>query len=435
MPEQQFTLPYQEITERPNRDDIRKAYKRTHRETFKVPLDHVRFRVGDEPFNGRIKPMYMSDAEWEEQKLVVLEIKELAEAMETEGQLSPIEGDPVWEDGVLIFYPTDGHRRTLSHHWLRDNTESTRFIEEGVWMVEVLINPKGYSELDRMKRVLTPENKLELRPMEIARQILRIKKYGDYSSEEMPYILGLNKSRQWIDNMLLLNELDIDDQIAIERGTLKVTNAITAYRERKKQEKEDKKAPAADQKPKDEKTFTPGGFESLSKDKDNQEDENEDEDDSTEDASGALRKGIKDLLGDKADDESSGDNTDPQDDDDEEEQTVGGQGSFKPVQYDNESVHNQEEKSNGPTDPKFREERPKNDQFDALPTVDFRKEKTEADMELTESIKMLDQISVRVGKLPSNHKQFIDDTQRTISILTRKLDGVKEIIKKAADRR
>lgn len=393
-------LPYDEISNCASITRIRSALKRTTDETYKIPLSQIAVRAG---FNWRIKPSWMSDEEWEAE----LEIPELAASIFANGMRLALEGDLL--DDLKTFVLTDGYRRYLANIWLfKNNNPEGLLIED--WMIKVKVNKPGTTELDRANAIFISQDNMKLPPMQMARGLLRLKEIFSYTNEKISTQWG--KSRQWVDNMIKLNDLSEEIQEKLERKQISATEALIKHRQEKKEEKKKEDLP-------------PLTLEILSGPPLNA--------DNTEGIPPAntieyLRKGVL------SDSKSPADQ--------EEENVKEGQAPmigaatepFKPIKYDGDSVHHQEEESKKATDPKFRDERPKNDRNDALPTIDFRKEKTEAEFDINESIKLLDKIEVQLDTLPNHQKKFADDIIRLKGIIVFNLNKVKETIHRAADR-
>lgn len=374
-------LPYPELTEVAGRTLLRNTCSYSSKEVYKMPLDMIQVRG---VFNFRQKPDWMPDEQW----LTFCEIDELALSMLESGMEEPLEGD-LTPDGK-IFYITEGWRRWMAHKSIQESGYDQFLNAEGVYVVDVVRNPTGMTELGRMKRIISSQNKMKLEPMMFAKGLQRIKDTQVHpetgkriTNDDIASWYGY--SRQWADNILALNDLPAEIIEKVERGEIKPTAALHYIKDQRKATKE-----AATKKQRN-----LGGI-------DDSEDltSEEAEDDYLQD----RLESVKELI-------------------------------FAPEKYDSESVHAQEEEANQATDPNWKETRPKVDREDALGEIDFKKEKTEAEMDLNEAIKMVDKLHVNMDRLPKAQKQFVEDNQRLCVFVVNKMKNAIEIIKKAADKR
>lgn len=222
--QQTLPLPYEEIQTGLNRDQVRDILKDTGskrgRETLFVPIDKIRIRHG---FNWRIKPDEVSLDEW----LYgpdYLDIQALAAGILASNGAPPMEVD-LTADGAFII--TDGFRRY--HAITRLLGEGVREYPDGsaVNMVEVLVNAKTTTELDRMVSIFTTQENKKLRPLEVAHGLLRIKETYGFSHEKIGDLIG--KSRQYVDQKIALATERAEIQQAVLDGKLTPT-AATALR-------------------------------------------------------------------------------------------------------------------------------------------------------------------------------------------------------------
>lgn len=260
-----LTLPFDAITKTYGRSAIRANTEiKNGRNTWKVPLELIRIRPG---FNLRIKPEGMSEEDWE----IILEIPQLAEAL-LNGEDSPeiIKGDFVDEpilkrnkptgETIMVFQLTDGERRYRAIRYISKVLNKKHWKNgDKVEDVEVINNPHGYSEADRLRQVFHTNHNLKLTPLQWAEGCHRFKtmfkkhketgdlilitdieekEEGDYknlTSEDIT--IYVSQSRQWVDSMLLLHTADEATKEKIRSGELNYTDVISNMRSKRKEEK------------------------------------------------------------------------------------------------------------------------------------------------------------------------------------------------------
>jgi hypothetical protein len=354
-------------------------------QSFHIEISVVRIREG---FNIRTKPAGMSDQEW----FQLLEIESLALDILKNGLQDPLRGDLVpTDDDELVFYLTDGYRRYLAICWLLEQGHKTQANGKDMNLVEILRFPQGTTDKDRDLFMLSSGKKKLYNEMQMARGIKRLKDFHKMTSEEIGDRLGY--SRQWVDNKLKLTTLPQDQQDAIERGELKSTNALFPEKVGAKLVQTDQ---AELQKLSDKfnnpmgtdgsKPYIPGGFETLQRDE-------------------TIPEVVIEMP------------------------------TPSPAAVTETKKALDEEMKSHATNSNYQESRPRHDQNDALPKVNFSQEKTEAEMELNEVKKMLDKINVICDNFPANMSQTADDIQRMCVASVRKVEVAQEIIKRAADER
>lgn len=384
----QLPLPYPELGKVANRTQMRGAGVQGD-QTFYISVSIIKIRPG---FNIRTKPVWMTDEEWHQE----LDIESLALDIASNGQLDPLLGDlVVQENEEMVFYLTDGYRRYLAILWLLENCHTTHKNKKPMDQVEVRRFSVGTTDKQRELYMLASGKKKAYNKMQMARGLKRLKDLHKMTNQEIADQLGY--SRQWVDNMVQLCNLPQDQQDAIERGELKATNALGKTKAPKLQLgegiSEDQQKKMADEfnKPlggtEDGIAFIPGGFQTMDSKLDVQ----------------------------------------PED-------TPFNRTTPTSVVTDTKAALDAEMQSRM-TDPNFKESRPKNDRDDALAKIDFKKDKTEAEMALNEVVGMLDKINVMADRFPERMKQAKDDMQRMCTICVNKINFAQEIIKKAADER
>lgn len=217
------SLPYEQLTETLNRAQIRETLKdvggKMGRQMFMVPVEQIVVR---DNFNWRMQPSYCTSYEewlYDEQ---YLDIKGLAAGILASGSVPPLMVDMTAEGTFVI---TDGFRRYHAIKLLLEQGHTTYADGSEIHMVEVLINSKATTELDRMLAIFTTQENKKLRPVEVGHGFLRIKQSYGYSNEKIAELTG--KSRQWVDQQIGLAQEPTVIQKAVEEGKLTATAAIT----------------------------------------------------------------------------------------------------------------------------------------------------------------------------------------------------------------
>ncbi len=216
------------------RDRIRGFAKENPR-SFTIQFDRIKIRPG---FNRR-RQKNMSEEQYEE----YLEIPELAKGIyQSNGSAEPLIGDIV--DGV--FWITEGERRYRAiRHLLNEYIEYPN--GELIHNVDVLLNPKGTTDLERALKIFTTNSKKKLSPMETAYGFLWLKDEFKLSNAKIAEIRQV--SRQMVDNYIIAaTELPEKIQEAIDNDEIKITNAINEYRLKNRAQKNsiDEDAPFGD---------------------------------------------------------------------------------------------------------------------------------------------------------------------------------------------
>lgn len=217
-----FALPYEVIEHVASREVLRshEALK-VGRQTAYLDIDYIRVRgtgfEANNSFNPRIKPEGWTMEQWQEELLIA----ELALDMLQNGQVDPLEGD-MTPDG--LFHLTDGFRRKLAIEWLLREGHTHYPNKKEIRMVEIMQNPKEWTEEDKLVRALSSNNNLKYKPIEIALKLQLWKKAFKRSNEELANRMG--KSRQWVDNMLKLAEEPDSIKNAVASGAITHTAAL-----------------------------------------------------------------------------------------------------------------------------------------------------------------------------------------------------------------
>ncbi|KAF1042594.1 MAG: hypothetical protein GAK35_02641 [Herbaspirillum frisingense] len=114
----------------------------------------------------------------------------------------------------------EGHRRTIA---------DTQLIAEGVDIEWVRIEPFEGSDIDQAMRPFTSQDNAKLKPMEIATGYKTRKSLFGLTNEELA--TRVNKSREWVRQMLLLADAPYSIQKLVRSGELPVSAAIATLSE------------------------------------------------------------------------------------------------------------------------------------------------------------------------------------------------------------
>lgn len=223
-------LPFVDLTQTDGRNAIREiSLARTERNHL-IDFDNIQLRPGkgNKYFNARIQPAGMSDEEYEKK----IGIPDLAMAIfKSNGPDDPLFGDI--KDG--IFYVNGGERRYRALRWLLACKMSIYPNGSEVRKVEIILNPKGFTDADRRRRILSSDNNLRYTSIERAFAYLDMKEEDNLTNEQIAVNLGV--SRQTVDNYIMVTELPLETQQKIDDGILSMADALKDYREGKKAKK------------------------------------------------------------------------------------------------------------------------------------------------------------------------------------------------------
>lgn len=465
--QQLLPLPYEEITELPNRDTIRshkgKGYLKQGKQNYEIT--HERLQVRAE-FNARKNIENLPFSEFLEK---TLKISELATQMLASGYPPPaIKGD--FTPDANNFIITDGHRRYYAiayllanghTHWPGTNTE--------INMVEIEPLPKEFTELDRAKLVIHSQNNLQLTPLEYGHQFVRLNRVFGMSHDEIALEFNGQKSRQWVTNMIALADLPESVQKQINSGHLTATAALalkTNIKDEKKLE-ETVQASVESGNPITVKQAQQAGQELQEADYSDYQarinniigdcradinncvtaipkiNEIRDRAITTQDHEEvnhfclSATKMVLDIQSGIKDDDHNVEEEEDEDDDAIEDVVENNthraqtniEGSYR---VETDEADEKAEQS-GITSAKAPTVVPK-DQKDALPEIDFSHEKEEGIMDLTESIGMADKISARLENIPMpvQHKK---DLQGLCEAIVKRSMKARDILTLAADKR
>lgn len=350
--------------------------------------------------NWRRKASYQTQQEW----IDSLGLESLADLIyANSGPADAIEGDV--EKGTGKFFITEGQRRWMAIGLLLDRGLKTYPSGADIDKVEVLCNPSGFTDADRLKKNYSSQNKMSLKPSELAAGFLLYKNSflnedgKKFSNAEIAEQFGF--SRQYIDNMLRLNELDPEILRQLDYSEITQTQALSGTRKHRAT-KED----SIDESPFGDKVFVPGGFQTMPHATAEQFHIEGDED--TDIYTHVLLHPIE-----------------------EEEQMApfGGQIETKAA------IDVEEEMRKTPSRIPEQVNNEKKEAAEAMISIDFTPDKIQGEFLINESIKNMDKMSVIINNLPINLKQYKADLDNYIAWNITKLNDLRDILKKAADTR
>jgi len=228
----QSTLDFIDLSTTDPRNEVRKvSLSRSERlHTINEEIMRIRPGKGKEKFNWRRKRNRESQEDYEKR----LGIPELADAMHiNNGPDDPIIGD--FKDG--LFYVNEGERRLLGIRYLiyvkgLDTYPNGSPICE----VEILQNPREFTDKDRRRRIYTSQAKVNLSIMETAYGMLEMKTEDGMTHEEIAAELGV--SRQTVDNYIAATRLKEEVQEEIDEGRIPMTTALAHDRQTRKKDKD-----------------------------------------------------------------------------------------------------------------------------------------------------------------------------------------------------
>jgi len=216
MSNQQLSLPYEEITTVKGRTELRKLFKISSREGYKIPFEQLQIREG---FNKRF--------EYEDMESLVAWI--VANTVDGLVDLDPpLTVDVLEDDRVFIMR---GHRRYKGIQMA---------IEQGLNVTHVVcyVNSKEISELDRLADIYSSNmHQSKLKLLEQVAVVFDMKhNFGEISNEDIGKHLKM--SRQKVDQLLLIAEADDAIKYQIKVGSIGITEACELIRKAKKSQKE-----------------------------------------------------------------------------------------------------------------------------------------------------------------------------------------------------
>jgi len=145
-------------------------------------------------------------------------IDALAEHIRQGGMVPPLEVRPREGGGVFV---VDGHRRRRAYLKVRDEIVDAN---GELWIAVV---PFVGNDADRIARVITSAEGRALSPLEIGKGYKRLVALG-WTPEQIAAKVG--KTRQHVDQVLILANANSDVQQLVARGDVSATSAIDAVR-------------------------------------------------------------------------------------------------------------------------------------------------------------------------------------------------------------
>lgn len=209
MTEEQLQLPYEEIKLPAGRSYLRDNFKVTSKVAYWIALDKIIEREG---YNKRTD--YTG-------------VEELAESIFVNDIQEPFVLD-ICEDGR--YFIKRGHRRRAA---------ATILVNDGRWASDRLVKffPSEKDETEEQKlldQIISNEQK-NFTPIEQAEVVHDTKIYFKKTNEEIAVLLG--KSRQTIDNLIIIAEASDDLKNEIRLGNMSFTKALEFIRATKKNKK------------------------------------------------------------------------------------------------------------------------------------------------------------------------------------------------------
>ena len=330
-----------------------------------VPFDKIKIRPN---FNWRRNRLALPENEWESK----LNIEELAAGILTSGGPNdPLVGD-LLKDG--FFWLNEGERRYRALRMLLRQGVTHYPTKEGqtgkpIDTVEVMLNPRGTTEMDRKRKIFTSQNKMKLTPYELAFGYLSLKIDDKLTHEEIATEFGV--SRQKVDQYILAatNFTDATWQ-KIENGDTSISSEVLLLREKKK-------GPGADV---------------IMVDRESGE---------------LIDQSINPI---------------PDIDNKESDQDSRLAGEHKPgdVVYESDAAFDAEEEARKTKESYSEPKRSKKDAQDALGAVTSN-QKQEGIMDIEQSIKKLDKLNKMLGDLPNTLKQAKDDMRGLLNVVQKLL--------------
>jgi ParB-like chromosome segregation protein Spo0J len=365
--QEQLKLPYEEIVTVASRDITRKLVKQGNKETYLVPLSSMRVR---DQFNvPREKPEYMTEEEW----LADLKIDELAKDIEQNGQKEAFVGDFL-EDGTFVI--SKGHRRFLAR--LKLLNEGVNVLGDGkpTDIAEVHINPRSITEAQRVYDMFSDDNKLPYKTVGLAMTVHRL--FHSFKEKREDIATKTRRSRQWVDDMLILAGEPSEIKRAVDEGRMSYTAAVALARKNKNAESRKKVVKEAEEKGETVKVKDVAGMPGT-----------------TEDGTSGEYVGI---------------------------------GKSKAVKTETKEALDVEMKSRE-TDGKYKDPRKKDDREDAL-SKDIDKPLEGWEIFIARASGNLDKLLVKANQLPKELKQHSEDMMQLCNWSTKALEDAKEEIRR-----
>ncbi len=230
-PELQFV----DLTNVDTRNQVREVSKSREERLHWISVDIIRIRPGlaRKTFNWRLQKEGESDVDYEKR----IQIPELADAIhKSNGPDDCLVGD--FKDG--LFYINGGERRFRAIRYMREVLALAEYPDgRSTELVEVLQNPKWFTDKDRRRRISTSQSQLKYSPLELAMGYEEMKQEEGLTNEEIAKELGI--SRQTVDNYINLLTLDPVTQQEVDKGNIPLSTALAHNRKAKHDEKQAQK--------------------------------------------------------------------------------------------------------------------------------------------------------------------------------------------------
>lgn len=286
------------------------------------------------------------------------------------GPDDPLVGD-LLKDGTFVL--NEGERRTRALNYLVNSGRTHYPDGTEISKVEVILNPKGTTDIERKRKIVTSQEKLLLTPMEKAYGYLDLKEEGNMSNDEIATLF--RKSRQTIDNYISATKLPEEVQEKIDAGEENITHALKVARESKKPDLvmvDRESGEIMDQQIQTIPDVINGGeaqYDRLSKE----------------------------------------------------------EGNTPPIIVESEKANDADDESRK-TRANHVDNRALADGFDALKKVNDKNQKIDGEMDIEQAIKKMDKLYVLAGSLPNNVKQTKDDIRGLINFIQKlTIEGLDKI--------
>lgn len=221
----QQTLPFVDLTVTDGRNSVREVSISRAERLHIVDFYILRLRPGlnRKYFNWRVQPEGMTEELYE----IKLMIPQLAEAIfNSNGPDDAIILD--FKDGLGYINGGERRFRALRHLLAEKGNEATYPNGKLIRQVEVLQNPKDFTDMDRLRRIHSSDNNLKYSVMERAFGYLEMKDDYSLTNDQIAELVGV--SRQTVDNYIKATLLPKEIQESIDEGKVSLANALAELR-------------------------------------------------------------------------------------------------------------------------------------------------------------------------------------------------------------